>query len=188
MSIRKLNEEETEPCVRAVSHGHISAFGGSHVWWGRMISSMSLSFINFLFLLCQSCPRQPRFHFPLSSLPSFLLLSSASHCSASLIVLVRAHGWMQIGGFPKRKKKKIWCDRACHMAAELVGACAVTCCKTALALGVKPNMHVFVCWVRPKRRAGWQGGCEGKEGKKGKLCSEWSEQELCNKTEKNPYN
>lgn len=35
-----------------------------------------------------------------SFLPTFVL------CSASLIVLVRAHGWMQIGGVPKKKTEK----------------------------------------------------------------------------------
>lgn len=53
-----------------------------------MSSSMSLSFMNFLFLVCQSCSRRPEFYFLLSSLPSFLptfvLLDSPlciTHCN-----------------------------------------------------------------------------------------------------------
>lgn len=63
--------------ISKTSTNHDSKVTQTHLawWWppqAIMSSSMSLSFINFLFLVCQSCLRRPQFYFLLSSLPSFL--------------------------------------------------------------------------------------------------------------------
>lgn len=110
-----------------------------------MSSSMSLSFMNFLFLVCQSCSRRPQFYFLLSSLPSFLptfVLCVSPLCITHCNERVGCTGW--VGGVE-------WGGGGGG------GQCrSMSLQRSAAIVFLLPHQraHVFVCGVPVKINAG----------------------------------